>query len=114
MVQYTYRVDSPLGAYLAKVAGDIRLTIMLTTTPIDEGTTIAWLATAVRNADFIPDAAMAEYIDRIFLQDVPIIESQRPELLPLDLQAELHLPSDRTSIAYRQWLKGTGLTYGTA
>jgi phenylpropionate dioxygenase-like ring-hydroxylating dioxygenase large terminal subunit len=114
MVQYTYRVDSPLGAYLAKVAGDIRLTIMLTTTPIDEGTTIAWLATAVRNADFIPDAAMAEYIDRIFLQDVPIIESQRPELLPLDLQAELHLPSDRTSIAYRQWLKATGLTYGTA
>jgi len=26
-------------------------------------------------------------------------------LLPLDLQAELHLRSDRTAIAYRRWLK---------
>jgi phenylpropionate dioxygenase-like ring-hydroxylating dioxygenase large terminal subunit len=114
MVHYTYRVSHPLGAYLAKAAGDVHLTLMLTTTPVDEQSTLAWLATAVRNADFIPDAAMTEYVDRIFLQDVPIVESQRPELLPLDLQAELHLPSDRTSIAYRKWLKQSGLTYGTA
>ncbi|HYX49579.1 MAG TPA: hypothetical protein VE843_07540, partial [Ktedonobacteraceae bacterium] len=50
----------------------------------------------------------------ITLQDVPIVESQRPELLPLDLQAELHLRSDRTAIAYRKWLKELGLTFGTA
>jgi hypothetical protein len=43
-----------------------------------------------------------------------IVESQRPELLPLDLQAELHLRSDRTAIAYRKWLKQLGLTFGTA
>jgi phenylpropionate dioxygenase-like ring-hydroxylating dioxygenase large terminal subunit len=47
-------------------------------------------------------------------QDVPIVESQRPELLPLDLQAELHLRSDRTAIAYRRWLTKIGLRYGTA
>ena len=47
-------------------------------------------------------------------QDVPIVESQRPELLPLDLQAELHLRSDRTAIAYRRWLNRLGLTFGTA
>ncbi len=47
-------------------------------------------------------------------QDVPIVESQRPELLPLDLQAELHLRSDRTAIAYRKWLREPGLTFGTA
>ena len=50
----------------------------------------------------------------ITLQDVPIVESQRPELLPLDLQAELHLGSDRTAIAYRKWLRELGLTFGTA
>ena len=38
----------------------------------------------------------------IALQDVPIVESQRPDLLPLDLQAELHLRSDRTASAYRK------------
>jgi hypothetical protein len=43
-----------------------------------------------------------------------VVESQRPELLPLDLQAELHLTSDRAAIAYRQWLKKIGLRYGTA
>jgi phenylpropionate dioxygenase-like ring-hydroxylating dioxygenase large terminal subunit len=41
-------------------------------------------------------------------QDVPIVESQRPELLPLDLQSELHLRSDRTAIAYRKWLRQVG------
>jgi hypothetical protein len=50
----------------------------------------------------------------ITLQDVPIVESQRPELLPLDLQAELHLRSDRTAIAYRKWLRELGLTFGTS
>ena len=44
----------------------------------------------------------------------PIVESQRPHLLPLDLQAELNLRSDRLSIAYRRWLRGLGLRYGTA
>jgi hypothetical protein len=43
-----------------------------------------------------------------------VIESQRPELLPLDLQAELHLRADRTSIAYRQWLGKLGLSFGTS
>ena len=37
-----------------------------------------------------------------------------PELLPPDLQAELHLRSDRTAIAYRKWLRELGLTFGTA
>jgi phenylpropionate dioxygenase-like ring-hydroxylating dioxygenase large terminal subunit len=114
MVQYTYRVAHPLGAYLAKQAADVRIAILLTTTPVDDRSTDAWLATAICNADFIPDAALTEFIDRIFLQDVPVVESQRPELLPLDLQAELHLSSDRTSIAYRRWLKQRGLVYGTA
>jgi len=47
-------------------------------------------------------------------QDIPVVESQRPELLPLDLQAELHLRSDRTAVAYRTWLKQLGLSFGTA
>lgn len=52
--------------------------------------------------------------DVITLQDIPIVESQRPELLPLDLQAELHLRSDRTAISYRKWLRKLSLAFGTA
>jgi phenylpropionate dioxygenase-like ring-hydroxylating dioxygenase large terminal subunit len=114
MVQYTYHVRHPLAAYLTKEAGEVRLTLMLLTTPIDEQNTQAWLIMAISNVDQVPEESLLEYTDRIFLQDVPIVESQRPEHLPLDLQAELHLPSDRTSIAYRQWLRERGLVYGTA
>lgn len=32
--------------------------------------------------------------DQIISQDIAIVESQRPRRLPLDLQAEVHLPSD--------------------
>jgi hypothetical protein len=43
-----------------------------------------------------------------------IVESQRPELLPLDLREELHLRSDLMAIAYRKWLRAIGMSYGTA
>jgi phenylpropionate dioxygenase-like ring-hydroxylating dioxygenase large terminal subunit len=62
----------------------------------------------------VPEEELRAFQDEIVSQDVPIVESQRPELLPLDLQAELHLRSDRTAIAYRKWLKELGLTFGTA
>jgi Vanillate O-demethylase oxygenase C-terminal domain len=42
------------------------------------------------------------------LQDVPIVELQQPEILPLDLQAELHLRFDSTVIAYRKRLREPG------
>jgi phenylpropionate dioxygenase-like ring-hydroxylating dioxygenase large terminal subunit len=64
--------------------------------------------------NYQPEESMIEFQDRIFAQDRPILESQRPELLPLDLQAELHLRSDRTAIAYRRWLAELGLRTGAA
>jgi phenylpropionate dioxygenase-like ring-hydroxylating dioxygenase large terminal subunit len=71
-----------------------------------------WMA--MNSGHDVPEAELVAYQDRIFAQDQPIVESQRPELLPLDLQAELHLRSDRAAIAYRQWLRAIGLSYGVA
>jgi phenylpropionate dioxygenase-like ring-hydroxylating dioxygenase large terminal subunit len=62
----------------------------------------------------IPAHELIEWQHEIFGQDRPIVQSQRPELLPLDLQAELHLRSDRTAIAYRKWLNELGLSFGTS
>jgi vanillate O-demethylase monooxygenase subunit len=64
--------------------------------------------------NYEPPEGMVEFQDRIFEQDRPILESQRPELLPLDLQAELHLRSDRTAIAYRRWLAQLGVRTGAS
>jgi phenylpropionate dioxygenase-like ring-hydroxylating dioxygenase large terminal subunit len=46
---------------------------------------------------------------QVFNEDRVIVESQKPEDLPLDLQMEAHIPADRTSIAYRRILKEMGL-----
>jgi histidine ammonia-lyase len=55
---------------------------------------------------------LAEVIraERIF----HMIEVAAPVLLPLDLQEELHLRSNRVAIAYRRWLSQQGLSFGVA
>jgi len=51
------------------------------------------------------DAELAAFQAVILDQDRPIAESQRPEALPIDLSAELHIAGpDRASIAYRRRL----------
>ncbi len=112
-VRYTYRVFRPLTAYLAKEAPDgSRLFLMLTLTPHEELFTSAWFYGAINQQIQISTQDWDDFQRKIFSQDVPIVESQRPELLPLDLQTELHLRSDRLAIAYRRWLRELGLSYG--
>jgi phenylpropionate dioxygenase-like ring-hydroxylating dioxygenase large terminal subunit len=50
-----------------------------------------------------------EFNFKIFNEDRVIVESQRPEDLPLDIQMEAHIAADRTSIAYRKLLREMGL-----
>jgi phenylpropionate dioxygenase-like ring-hydroxylating dioxygenase large terminal subunit len=113
-VAYTYRAFRPLTAYLLKESSGPRFSILLIITPHAEVESTAWMWMAMNYGHDIPEAELIAYQDTIFAQDRPIVQSQRPELLPLDLQAELHLRSDRTAIAYRKWLNGLGLTFGAA
>jgi phenylpropionate dioxygenase-like ring-hydroxylating dioxygenase large terminal subunit len=112
-VMYTYKVVRPLTAYFVKSSQGPKFAMFFTVTPVSEGNSIAWTYVA-RDYDGIPDEETRKFEDMITWQDIPIVESQRPELLPLDLQAELHLRSDRTAIAYRKWLRELGLSFGTA
>lgn len=114
MVTYTYRVLRPFTAYFVKSTDEGRFAIQLNVTPIDETNSIAWMCIALNYANDVPDAELRMYQDKISGQDIPVIESQRPERLPLDLQSELHLRSDRIAVAYRKWLRQLGLTFGTA
>lgn len=113
-VAYTYRAFRPLTAYLLKESTGPRFSILLIITPHDVVESTAWMWMAMNYGHDIPEAELVAYQDTIFAQDRPIVQSQRPELLPLDLQAELHLRSDRTAIAYRKWLNQLGLTFGTS
>jgi phenylpropionate dioxygenase-like ring-hydroxylating dioxygenase large terminal subunit len=112
-VTYTYRVFRPLVAYFVKETAQ-RFSIFFPVTPVDEIGCKGWMCMAMNYAHEIPEQELIAFQDKVTAQDIPIVESQRPERLPLDLQAELHLRCDRTSIAYRKWLNELGVTIGTA
>jgi phenylpropionate dioxygenase-like ring-hydroxylating dioxygenase large terminal subunit len=113
-VTYTYRVFRPLNAYFVKTSQGPSFAIFFAVTPVEELLSYGWMCMTMNYAYDIPEEQLRAFQDEVTGQDVPIVESQRPERLPLDLQAELHLRSDRTAIAYRQWLRELGLTFGTA
>ncbi|HEX9821608.1 MAG TPA: aromatic ring-hydroxylating dioxygenase subunit alpha, partial [Methylomirabilota bacterium] len=56
-----------------------------------------------------PDDVMQEFERVIFAQDQRVVESQRPEAVPFDLAAELHLRFDAVAVAYRRAMRATGL-----
>ncbi len=113
-VSYTYQALRPLTARFTKRSGDHAFAIFMTVTPVEMTRSLLWMWLALNYETDMTDEQMRAFQDAIVAQDAPIVESQQPSLLPLDLQAELHLRSDRTAIAYRRWLRELGLGYGVA
>jgi phenylpropionate dioxygenase-like ring-hydroxylating dioxygenase large terminal subunit len=113
-VTYHYEVHGPLTASFVKSHGEQRFGMLAQIVPIDAEFSEMRLVMALNYGHHIPAADLIAFQDRVTEQDRAIVESQRPELLPLDLQAELHLRSDRMAIAYRKWLRQIGFTYGVA
>ena len=56
--------------------------------------------------DVDQDRKFLEFNDLVIGQDRPIIESQRPEELPVDLSSEIQIRgADRGAVEYRRWLR---------
>ena len=65
-----------------------------------------------RNYDFDqPDSILQDFEDTIFKQDQRIVESQRPEQVPFNLEDELHLKFDAVAINYRRAMQQQGFDY---
>ena len=114
--RYVYEVLAPTTARFRKTDPDTGevFSMLLHATPTAAGETLAY-ALLSRNYDLdAPDETYIDFQNTLMAQDKRIIESQRPENLPLDLQAELHLKSDRLAIAYRKYLNELGVERGTA
>lgn len=125
-VSYTYEVVSPYCAQLAKVPDvrsaiytnyssgkpvEWRESIALWVCPVSPDASRVWFTMAV--ADFETAAGeLQNFQNTIFMQDKPILESQTPARLPLDLRAELHTTADKASSAYRRYLQDSGITFG--
>jgi phenylpropionate dioxygenase-like ring-hydroxylating dioxygenase large terminal subunit len=113
-VEYSYRVVRPLSAILTKRSGAsaaVADAIALHLQPLTETSTRVWIILALADHES-DDAALRQFQDTIFLQDLPILESQRPQRLPLIAGAEVSVACDRMSLAYRAYLKQQRLRYG--
>ncbi|MED4204826.1 aromatic ring-hydroxylating dioxygenase subunit alpha [Neobacillus mesonae] len=115
-VYYTYEILRPFTVRFTKKdkEKDQYFTILLTIRPVDENKSIAYGIMSFSYHTDNADEEIIAYQDAIFAQDKPVVENQKPEELPLDLQIELSLVCDRVSIAYRQYLKELGVKLGTA
>ncbi len=113
-VEYTYRVVRPLTAILTKVpgaGGAFHEAISLHVQPVAEESSIVWIVLALTNFEQDEETLRA-FQDRIFLQDKPILENQVPKRLPLERRAEIPVRADRLSLAYRDYLRQSGLRHG--
>jgi phenylpropionate dioxygenase-like ring-hydroxylating dioxygenase large terminal subunit len=118
-VEYVYSVRGPMLATLTKLppkaapdAGAMH--ILLAIAPVDECRIRAWLVSVFENDTTSTDAMLHDFNYDIFMEDVPMVESQQPKWLPLDGGAELHQRCDQLAVSYRRWLKQIGWTYGTS
>ena len=74
----------------------------------------AYMVPAYNYAADLTEQQINEFHSYIFGQDRPVIESQRPELLPMDLSKELHLRSDQMTLRYRRYLKAIDMDFGVS
>jgi phenylpropionate dioxygenase-like ring-hydroxylating dioxygenase large terminal subunit len=89
--------------------GEAGMVYFFASQPVDEERCTGYLAIA-RNYDLDqPPAVLQDFEDTIFNQDREVVESQRPERVPFDLAAEMHLKFDAVAISYRQAMRDQGL-----
>lgn len=125
-VEYTYEVTAPYAAVLTKVPDPMRVaasvakdvalqayheSIALFICPAAPDHSRVWFRLALADFESADDTLRA-FQHTIFEQDQPVLESQSPKRLPLDLRAELHTAADKASSVYRRHLKQLGITFG--
>ncbi len=113
-IVYTYRVMQPFTTMLYKSCptrpGDVDF-ILLQVQPQDEERSLVYSLLGYFD-DVNSDAEMISFMQLIFGQDKPILESQLPKRLPLDLRSEVPARADAMSVAYRRWLRDKKLRFG--
>ncbi|WP_168119067.1 aromatic ring-hydroxylating dioxygenase subunit alpha [Paenibacillus sp. HB172176] len=113
---YTYHIYHPMSVSLTKriQGSEDVFHLYLFVLPHSKEKSTAFMIMERNYALDEPNETFVSFQDILLEQDRLIVENQKPELLPLDLQAELHLRCDRLSIAYRKLLQNVGVTFGTA
>ncbi len=119
------KISHPLCQHWVAEFPGIQTADLMLVTPIDEDNSlvrmlITWNCPEMLDSKTLESKLLAEF-DETIEQDIRILHSQQPARLPLLAQKqintqwlsqEIHVPSDRGTVAYRRWLKELGVTYG--
>jgi vanillate O-demethylase monooxygenase subunit len=104
---FSYEILAPFTVRLEGAAGPGTV-MWIHSSPTSARTCRVFWDTSFPSEAHTDMAAYAEFEDKVWGPDKAIVEGQRPELLPLDLIEELHLPFDRFAVAYRRVLTELG------
>ena len=97
--------------YLMKdLGGGRRFSHFMPVTPVEDDLSLLWVLTCANYDKDGVEARITARNNEIFGQDQPIVNSQRPALIPEDLRRELHVRADKLSVLYRRWLGELGVT----
>ncbi len=114
LTEYIYRVPHPYVALLYKTAApdpSRQDAIAIFLQCVTEEQIVAHNFLCMVD-DVNTDSELKLFQQKIFGQDKPILENQRPKRLPLAPQAETPIRADKSSISYRRWLSNLGVSYG--
>jgi vanillate O-demethylase monooxygenase subunit len=100
-----YRVFMPNAMKLNSSAGPVEDYVLFVAVAPTSRTVTRCFTMMARNFGLDDDAGFDAFQHTILDQDRPIVESQRPEELPIELSAEMHVKAaDLGTVEYRRWL----------
>ncbi|MDB5795992.1 MAG: Rieske (2Fe-2S) iron-sulfur domain protein [Noviherbaspirillum sp.] len=107
----TYHIVLPFMLYHENIyPNGNRVLDLFFSTPVSTKKCVRYMVVGRNFALDQPSERFADFTQKIWEQDRAIIESQRPEELPIDWNMELHLRGpDAPSVAYRKMLRAMGV-----
>jgi len=122
---YAYKCLRPLVAYFNKRvviadpahaalgSPDDRFCTFLAAQQVSPTMSLVRIVCAMNFSPAPSDEDVRRRQDLVYSQDSAIVDTQRPERIPVDLRDELHHRTDLLSQKYRTWMRSLGVTYGT-
>jgi vanillate O-demethylase monooxygenase subunit len=106
-VDYDYHLTLPLTVCFNRTSrpGGKSYVLMMSASPAGPKLTRSFWLLCRNYAMDEDDEEFLAFENVVLNQDRRVVESQRPEMLPFDLSAELHIRGvDKVSVEYRRWL----------
>lgn len=111
-VHYDYTIDVPFTIRIRIIGEEGDSVIFSPTMPISSDRCSMWVLFARNHSFELPDTNWIEFSAQVWDEDQGVVETQKPERLPVDLSREVHLrAADAPGIVYRDILSEIGLEY---